>query len=118
MYTGSKETGKRWKKTMNFGMFKAQNIEKSEDVMKRKNKEAESPKHSKKTKLHEGWRVAGRNIVESNAYEISVVVLTFLALFTEDVETLVLTGVLRSTDAYGWLSLREVRPFRRMSILS
>ena len=28
-----------------------------------------------------GWRKVGRNIVESNSYEIAVVVLTFIALF-------------------------------------
>ena len=108
---------KNWKANMNHGTFQVQNIAKSEDVMDRKNEEAESPEHSEKTK-HQEWREVGRNIVESNYYEILVVALTFVALFMEDVETLMLTGTFRHTDTYGWLSLREVRPFRRMSILS
>ena len=104
---------------MNHGTFQVRHITKSEDVMypDRKNNEAESPEHSEKTK-HQEWREVGRNIVESNYYEILVVALTFVALFMEDVETLMLTGTFRHTDTYGWLSLREVRPFRRMSILS
>ena len=118
--TGSKEIDnkKRWKKNMNLGTFQVRNIEKSEDVMNRKNNKAESPKQSEKKKQQEGWREVGRNIIESNYYEISIVALTFVALFMEDVETLMLTGTFRDTDTYGWLSLREVRPFRRMSILS
>ena len=98
---------------MNLGPFQVRNIAKSEDVMNRKNNE-----DSEKTKHQEGWREVGRNIIESNYYEILVVALTFVALFMEDVETLMLTGTFRHTDTYGWLSLREVRPFRRMSILS
>ena len=103
---------------MNHGTFQVRNIAKSEDVMDSKNNEAESPEHSKKTKHQEGWREVGRNIIESNYYEILIVALTFVALFMEDIETLMLTSTFRHTDTYGWLSLREVRPFRRMSILS
>ena len=104
---------KNWKANMNHGTFQVRNIAKSEDVMDRKNNE-----HSEKTKHQEGWREVGRNIIESNYYEILIVALTFVALFMEDIETLMLTSTFRHTDTYGWLSLREVRPFRRMSILS
>ena len=111
---------KNWKANMNHGTFQVRNIGKSEDVVypDRKNNEAESPEPSKKTKHEEGWREVGRNIIESNYYEILIVALTFVALFMEDVETLMMTGTFRHTDTYGWLSLRDVRPFRRMSILS
>ena len=102
---------------MNLGFFRGRNIEKSDDVMNRKNNKAESPK-SQKTKHQKGWREVGRTIIESNYYEISIVALTFVALFMEDIETLMLTSTFRHTDTYGWLSLREVRPFHRMSILS
>ena len=116
---GSKKlVNKRWKSNMKLGFFRGRNIEKSDDVMNRKNNKAESPKQSEKKKQQEGWREVGRNIIESNYYEILIVALTFVALFMEDVETLMLTGTFRHTDTYGWLSLREVRPFRRMSILS
>ena len=97
---------------MNLGPFQVRNIAKREDVMNRKNGE-----DSEKTK-HQEWREVGRNIIESNYYEILIVALTFVALFMEDIEILMLTGTFRHTDTYGWLSLREVRPFRRMSILS
>ena len=54
-----------------------------------------------------GWREIGRKILDDNRYEIAVVVLTFIALFMEDVEILLLTETFRNTMEYGRFLLPE-----------
>ena len=100
---------KRWKENMNLGPARAANknsVEKGisdkakNDPPKKPRKEdhmAQSgPKKKKKT-----WRVVGRNILESDYYEIAVVLLTFVALFIEDVEILLLTSELWDSPNTG-----------------
>ena len=47
------------------------------------------------------WKAVGRNIVESNYYELAVILLTFVALFTDDAESLILTSQTYRTDEFG-----------------
>ena len=50
-----------------------------------------------------GCREFGRRIVESSVYEIAIIVITFIALFMEDVETLILTSTFRDGgQQHGW----------------
>ena len=56
---------------------------------------------NKSGKQKKSCRVVGRNVVESHYYEIAIIVLTFIALFMEDVEILLLTSPLWDTTNYG-----------------
>ena len=99
---------KRWKKNIKLGPFQ---LPKVEETSAGKNLD-----YSKNEKEKRGWRKIGRNVVESNCYEIAVVALTFVALFMEDIETVMLTGALRHTDAYGWLDLGLTIPFSSICV--
>ena len=54
-----------------------------------------------RTSKKQRWRKIGRKIVESNVYEIAIIVITFIALFMEDIETLILTSTFRHAEQYG-----------------
>ena len=93
---------KVWKRNMNIGPVRLRNVGHAIVGQKSANKA-----RSKKKKR---WIGIGRKIVESHFYEIAIIVITFIALFMEDVETLILTSTFRNTDQYGKRQGNHVLP--------
>lgn len=91
--------GQRWENRMvHLGPIRNQTIDtaKTDKILG-----PEPGKLKKETySLVERCRGKGREIVESNPWEIFVLVLTFIALFMEDTEILLLTGSFRHTMEY------------------
>lgn len=82
---------KQWKKNMNLGPVPR--------IVDRVSKDQKSVKKARKSKK-KGCREIGRKVVESHAYEIAIIVITFIALFMEDVETFILTSTFRHGQQY------------------
>ena len=53
------------------------------------------------------WRAFGRQILDEDRYEIAILLLTFVALFMEDVEILLLTQTFQNTMDNGRFLLPE-----------
>ena len=53
------------------------------------------------------WRGIGRKILDDDRYEIAIVLLTFVALFMEDAEILLLTYTFENTMDHGRFLLPE-----------
>lgn len=53
------------------------------------------------------WKEYGRKILDEDRYEIAILLLTFVALFMEDVEILLLTGAFQNTMDNGRFLLPE-----------
>ena len=53
------------------------------------------------------WRGIGRSILDDDRYEIAIVLLTFIALFMEDTEILLLTQTFQHTDQHGQFLLTK-----------
>ena len=101
------ELGKNaWKRHMNLGPAKVgtMNGNSTNENTSDKAKTARKRKYITRNEYREhnkNCRAVGRNIVESHFYEITVIVLTFIALFMEDVEILLLTSPFWDTANSG-----------------
>ena len=90
---------KKWKEHMNLGPARAN--EKNSDEAKQSRQIKYMSRSGYRHEKKKTWKVVGRNIVQNKYYEIAIVLLTFMALFMEDVEILLLTSGLWDSPNTG-----------------